>query len=95
MSKSTEAQQDIIEQLFDRGYAVVSDLDGDYSDQTARAVLNELEDKDWVVRTSERAQKWYIGRSLVNLLWQNSQPVAMPLEAIEAYDDEEKPGDEQ
>jgi hypothetical protein len=96
MSKSTEAQQDVLKQLFERGYARVEDLNGNYSDQTARAVLRELEQDDWVIRRSERAQQWFIGRTLVNMMWQNSTPVAIPQEALELYDDEEVlNGDEQ
>ena len=92
MTASQAAQKDVIEQLLERGYARVEDLDGDYSDDTARAVLRDLEaeDTEWVVRTSDRAHTWYLGRGLADLLWSNGQPVTMPREAIEIYEGDEQ-----
>ncbi|MDS0297546.1 hypothetical protein NDI76_02165 [Halogeometricum sp. S1BR25-6] len=97
MTASQKATKDAVEQLIKHKKLQIKDLPGrgtDYKDDTIRAVLRDLEADSWVVRRTKNSQIWYIGKDLVDLMWANSQPVAIPEEALELYENEEE-GDSQ
>lgn len=91
MTASQKATKDAVEQLIKNKKLQIKDLPGrgtDYRDDTIRAVLRDLEADGWVVRRTKNSQIWFIGKDLVDLMWANSQPVALPEEALELYDEQ-------
>jgi len=82
MQPREKAQLDAIETLLEQGYAVASDLTGDYSDDTARRSLRALETKDdeYCTRTSVKSHTWWIGQGLIDFLEANGYEP--PLDSI-------------
>lgn len=65
---SSRATLDILFELLDKGYARVTNLRGDYSDDSARSVLHAMEDKDVVTRVRANAHTYYMGYTLTERL---------------------------
>jgi DNA-binding HxlR family transcriptional regulator len=65
---SSRATLDILFELLDKGYARVTNLRGDYSDDSARSVLHAMEDKDVVTRVRANAHTYYLGYTLTERL---------------------------
>jgi hypothetical protein len=95
-------------ELLDKGYARVTNLDGGYSDDCARSVLQAMEKRHYLHRIRARAHTYYIGYELSMALSARSVDHAY-VQVDDAgdmtYDDfeaaflsrvaEETPGDEQ
>lgn len=65
---SSRATLDILFELLDKGYARVTNLRGDYSDDSARSVLHAMEDKEVVTRVRANAHTYYLGYTLTERL---------------------------
>ena len=61
---SSRATIDIILELLDKGFCRVTNLNGDYSDDSARSALHEMEQRHIVHRVRDRAHTYYIGYEL-------------------------------
>jgi len=61
---SSRATIDIMMELLDKGYARVTNLNGDYSDDCARSVLQAMEGRHYLHRVRDRAHTYYIGYEL-------------------------------
>lgn len=61
---SSRSTIDIMIELLDKGFCRVTNLNGDYSDDTARSVLHEMEKKHYAHRIRDRAHTYYIGYEL-------------------------------
>ncbi|MFD1686382.1 hypothetical protein [Halobellus litoreus] len=65
---SSRATIDIMMELLDKGYARVTNLTGDYSDDCARSVLHAMEDHELVTRVQANAHTYYMGYTLTERL---------------------------
>jgi DNA-binding HxlR family transcriptional regulator len=65
---SSRATFDILLELLDKGYARVTNLRGDYSDDAARSVLHAMEDEEVVTRVRANAHTYYMGYTLTERL---------------------------
>ncbi|MFC7229244.1 hypothetical protein N0B31_17725 [Salinirubellus salinus] len=83
-----DATRVAVGQVQNRGRITVRELQKEVGWVTARSALYDLEQRDWVVRSGPDASVYWLGRTLADLLWMDSQPVMMPREAIECYADE-------
>lgn len=61
---SSRATLDIMLEVLDKGYARVTNLNGDYSDDCARSVLQAMEERHYLHRVRDRAHTYYIGYEL-------------------------------
>jgi len=61
---SSRATLDILLEVLDKGYARVTNLNGDYSDDRARSVLQAMEERHYLHRVRDRAHTYYIGYEL-------------------------------
>lgn len=61
---SSRATIDIMLELLDKGYARVTNLNSDYSDDCARSVLQAMEKRHYLHRVRDRAHTYYIGYEL-------------------------------
>jgi hypothetical protein len=72
MNARQTAQLEIVEELLENGEVRVRNLSQDgYSSDTARRVLHDLKDEDWVLRENEQAETWYIGNAGIEMLARN------------------------
>lgn len=72
MNARQTAQLEIVEELLENGAVRVRNLSQDgYSPDTARRVLHDLKDEDWVLRENEQAETWYISHSGLDILARN------------------------
>ena len=72
MNARQTAQLEIVEELLEHGEVRVRNLSQDgYSSDTARRVLHDLHDEDWVIRTDDQSETWYISHSGLDMLARN------------------------